>query len=88
MQANKNIPNIMGAIHPTIVPKMATPAKDVINARKKFLEKRGFMKSSITITTAGLRKITAGFQATNEPGNLIGADTKSITAIEMITKPV
>ena len=86
-QAAKNIPNTMGDIHPTIVPKMATPANKVINVRKKFFERRGLMKSNITITTAGLKKITAGFQATNEPANLIGADIKSITAIKTITKP-
>ncbi len=77
----------MGDIHPTMVPKMATPADEVTNARKKFLERKGLVKSNMTITIAGLRKITAGFQVTNEPGDLIGADTRSIAAIEMVTKP-
>jgi hypothetical protein len=85
-QAAKNIPDIMGDIHPALAPKMAAPADEIIDARKYFLERKGFIKSKVTSITAGLRKRTAGFHMINEPGYPICAETKSINAIETMAK--
>jgi hypothetical protein len=87
-QATKNTPSIVGDIQPTIVPRIATTIKDNMKMRKVFWERSGFMKRSPTITTAGIRKRTAGFQRIVEPGNLNGADTKRSTTIKTIAKDV
>jgi len=86
--ATKNIPIKIGDIHPAIVPKMATPANNMIRTRKTFFERNGLTKRSTTSTTAGLIMRIAGFQAIIELGNLIGKDARRIVTRAIITKDV
>ena len=78
----------MGDIHPANVPKMATPANNMVRVRKTLLERSGFTKRRTTSTTAGIRKRIADCQSINELGNLIGKDAIRIVTRATIPKDV
>ena len=76
----------MGEIQPARVTKMAASATSMTMKKNALLGRTCLANGSKTRTTAGLKKRSAGPQAMDECGNLIGKDARRTKASAMTAK--